>query len=405
MLTTDALEQAQLENRVLSRIIEVLFSDGDLEEVLVATTDLILEATGADVCFLHRLDDRREKLVLSAASEPYRDAVGKVQLKLGEGVAGWVAQNRKSVVIPDNKFGDPRYKYIPELGGARYRSMVSVPLISPVGSLVGVVNIHTEQERDFQDREVAFLEHVGSMVAAAVEHATLFQELAIKEQACQRVVERTVEAQEDERRRVATEIHDGVTQHLISIYYRLNACESQLDRDTGRAREELAVARELIDAALDEARSAIYDLRPSTLDDLGLVPALEQLASRTLGSEISVAIAADLHEPLPGHLETALYRIAQEALNNVRKHSEAGRVEVTVETEDDGFVLLRVIDDGRGFDLEGYRRARPDASFGLMGMSERVDLVAGELRIESAVGKGTRIEVHVPVVRPDRGGA
>ena len=323
MLTTEALEQAQLENRVLSRIIEVLFSNGDLEEVPGGDHRPDPQATSADVCFLHRLNDRRDKIVLSAASEPYREAVGKVELKLGEGVAGWVAQHRESVVIPDNKFGDARYKYIPELGGARYRSMVSVPLISPVGSLIGVVNVHTEQQRDFQEREVAFLEHVGSMVAAAIEHATLFQELAIKEQACQRVVERTVEAQEDERRRVATEIHDGVTQQLISIYYRLNACESQLDRDTGRAREELAVARELIDAALDEARNAIYDLRPSTLDDLGLVPALEQLASRTLGPEISVAIAADLQEPLPGHLETALYRIAQEALNNVRKHSEA----------------------------------------------------------------------------------
>src|SRR6202022_4797640 len=135
-----------------------------------------------------------------------------------------------------------------------------VPPVSPVGSLLGVVNVHTEQQRDFRDREVAFLEHVGSMVAAAIEHATLFQELAIKEQACQRVVERTVEAQEDERRRVATEIHDGVTQHLISIYYRMNACERFLDLAPRAAREELNQAKNLIDTALDEARAAIYDL-------------------------------------------------------------------------------------------------------------------------------------------------
>jgi signal transduction histidine kinase len=392
----EALDRADAEKRMLMRIIEVVSSSTDLEHVLNATIGLVLEAIDADACFVHLLKEGEERLTLRAASEPYGGAVGNVTLHLGEGVAGWVAEHRESVVIVSDKWSDPRYKYIPELGGDRYTSLASVPLISPAERLIGVVNVHTEHQRVFTGDEISFLEHVCSLVSAAIEHAELFESLAVKERQLQGFVARTVQAQEDERRRVATEIHDGVTQQLISIWYRLNACERSMPEDSAAARAELDAAKELVDEALDEARAAIYDLRPATLDDLGLVPALQALASRLFDSDVSVAIDTDIREGLPSHLETALYRIAQESLNNIRKHASASNVTVAIRHSPSG-VFMEIQDDGSGFDLEAYRAARPETSFGLTGMAERVDLLGGHLQVHSRPSEGTIVEIHVPM--------
>jgi len=212
------------------------------------------------------------------------------------------------------------------------------------------------------------------------------------------MVKRTVAAQEEERRRVATEIHDGVTQQLISIWYRVQACERLLERDLPAARGELEEAKSLIGEALNEARSAIYDLRPATLDDLGLVPAIEALTRRTFGPEVEVNVATDIPPHLPMHLETALYRICQELLNNVRKHAGAGRVEINLESGRDQIRMI-VIDDGRGFDVGAYRNLRPETSFGLAGVTERVEMVGGRLDLTSEEGKGTRAEIRIPFER------
>jgi signal transduction histidine kinase len=396
---SEALRLAQEENRALNRIIEVFSSGVDLDRVLSAAVNLVLETTGVDACFLHLYEpEDGGRLVLREASEPYRDVIGTVQLALGEGVSGWVAVHREPVVIAHNKWADARYKYIPALGGDRYTSMLSIPLISPADRLIGVVNLHTEQHRAFSPRDIDLLSHVASLLAAAIEHASLFRELEVKEEALQQMVKRTVAAQEEERRRVATEIHDGVTQQLISIWYRVQACERLLERDLPAARGELEVAKSLIGEALNEARSAIYDLRPATLDDLGLVPAIEALTRRTFGPEVEVNIATDIPPHLPTHLETALYRICQELLNNVRKHAGATRVEVNLTSNPDHIRMI-VIDDGKGFDVGAYRSLRPETSFGLAGVTERVDMVGGRLDISSEVGRGTRAEVRIPLER------
>ncbi|HVM34778.1 MAG TPA: GAF domain-containing sensor histidine kinase [Actinomycetota bacterium] len=393
------LTRAQAENKVLNRIIEVVFSSTDLDRLLSLAADLILEAVSGDACFVYLFDDERERLVLKGATEPSREMVDRVDLALGEGITGWVAEHKEPAIVRGDTSEDRRVKHIPELGLERYTSLISVPLVSPTDRLTGVVNVHTVGPREFEAEDVAFLEHVASLAGAAIEHGRLIRELGAKERALQDIIARTIQAQEDERRRVATEIHDGVTQQLISIWYRLNACERFLGTNDELAAEELESAKGLVDEALDEARTAIYQLRPSTLDDLGLVPALEALASRTLGGEYDVSIAADLPQGLPSHLETALYRIAQEALNNIRKHAGPCRVELTLESSSANQLVMRVADEGLGFDLASYRRARPETAFGLLGMAERVDLIGGRFSMKSAPATGTSIEVTLPLER------
>lgn len=403
-----ALERATDENRVLRRLIEVVYSRLETERVLQATVDLVIEATRADACFVHFYEEERNRLVLRAASDPYKEAVGRVTLELGEGVSGWVALHREPAVIPENKWDDPRYKYIPALGGELYTSMLSVPLVSTGGRLVGVVNVHTERRRVFSESDVSFLSHVASLVAVAIEHAELFRRLGEKEADLQAMVAKTIQAQEEERRRVAAEIHDGVTQQLISIWYRVHACDRLVGNDPDGASDELEAAKTLIDEALAEARVAIYDLRPATLDDLGLGPSLEALVGRTFehggeGEDVETDIRTRIEVPVPQHLEIALYRIAQEALANVRKHAGARRVTVELRSDTEG-IHMCIEDDGRGFDLEAYRRHRPETAYGLAGIGERVALFGGELRIDTGEERGTRIELSVPPERVEAAG-
>lgn len=389
--------QAEAESRLLHRVIETISSSLDLDVVLRQTIDLIIAATRGDACFLHLWDPERELLHLRAASEEFQDVVGTVELRLGEGVAGWVAQNREVVILPEGKMRDPRYKYIPELRGEEFTSLLSVPLVSRSGSLVGVFNVHARERRDFSDRDVEFLRSTSSLVAGAIEHANLYRSLEEKEAALEDLVRRTIEVQEEERRRLATEIHDGVTQQLVSVWYRLQAGLRHLPADLERVQLEMSKAQELVDTALEEARIAIYDLRPTTLDDLGLGPSIRALVPRSLGEEIEMEVAVDDRIALPPHHEVALYRIAQEALTNVRKHAGASWVQVELWREN-AEVVMRVSDDGKGFDAEAQRDHRSETSFGLLGMSERASLLGGRLAVESAPGGGTTLEARVPAV-------
>ncbi|HEX9696173.1 MAG TPA: sensor histidine kinase [Actinomycetota bacterium] len=218
-----------------------------------------------------------------------------------------------------------------------------------------------------------------------------------KEEALTALVHQTIKVQEEERRRVATEIHDGVTQQLVSIWFRVHACQRLLERgETQSAIDELGTMKQAIDETLAETRNAIYNLRPATLDDLGLVPALHEFASRFQSETgIQCSIEAPGEQRFPPHLETALYRIAQEALANVRKHANAANAGVLLHTSAES-VTLTVADDGHGFDVDAYMHHRPATSFGLAGMRERVELVGGRLTVRSAPGHGTQIRVTVP---------
>ncbi|MDP3984396.1 MAG: GAF domain-containing protein, partial [Acidimicrobiia bacterium] len=203
-------------SRLLPAVIEVLARSSDPRMVLPSVIGLIQEATGADACFLHRWDPDHRRLELVAANDRYGHMVGRVRLAEGEGIAGWVARHRRPVVIERDKKADPRYKYIPELGGDLYTSMVSVPVTSGRGGLIGVLNLHTIEEVHFGPTELEFISATAALVGTSMDNADLISQLHHKELELEALVGSTLEAQEAERRRVAREIHDGVTQLLVA---------------------------------------------------------------------------------------------------------------------------------------------------------------------------------------------
>ena len=391
---------AEREAQLLSRVVETISAGLDLDRILQGVAQLVTETTETDVCFVHLLDERGRKLQLRGATPPFDTMVGSVELAVGEGVAGWVADHGQPAVIVDNKTADPRYRYIPALRGEEFTSMLSVPVVTPMGHLVGVLNVHTRLRREFTAADVELLRTVAGLVAGAIENARLHRRLAEREEALERFAERMVEWQEHERRRMAGEIHDGISQRIVSLFFHLSAAADAIPGSPQVAAEQVARAQELAGAALDETRSAIAGLRPPVLDDLGLAASLESLGHGF--PMLDMQVDADTLS-MAEHAETAVYRTAQEALQNAAKHADARTIRVRLYRQKDQAVL-EVTDDGTGFDVAaattgvttgGVTTGGP-TGFGLSGMRERAELLGGRLELTTSPGRGTTVRLSIP---------
>jgi two-component system sensor histidine kinase UhpB len=211
--------------------------------------------------------------------------------------------------------------------------------------------------------------------------------------------ERALNAQEEERKRIARGLHDGVGQDLSMLIINLERMEGAAPADTPDLKRRRAAARQSATRILEELRQVVYGLRPTMLDDLGLGSAIRWYARTSLeGAGIRVEFA-DFDETmrLASELETTLFRIAQEAINNIVHHAGATSVVIRLGREND-HLGLHVKDDGRGFDVEKIKgQAVTRRRFGLLGIQERAELVGGEVTLDSAPGQGTTLHVRVPL--------
>lgn len=387
---------ADRELALLRELIQAASKGPGVEPLAAAAARMITAATASDVCFVHVLDDTDRSLTLAGATPPFDSQIGKIRLPLGQGISGWVASHREPVVITQDKESDPRYMPFQSLRGSDFTSMVSVPMETDPGGLVGVLNVHTVERRVFTERDVELLVVIGRLIAGAMHQARLHRQLVARERAHENFVEQVIEAQELERRRLAGDIHDGISQRLVTLSYRLDAATRADDAAT--VAEQLGKARELVELTLQEARAAISGLRPPVLDDLGLAGGLASLAR----SIPQIGIDVDLAETrLPDHIELALYRIAQECLQNVVKHANArsARLTFAVEAGDSGDVArLDIIDDGVGFDTFEHPLGGDEmGGYGLLSMAERAEIVGGRLHIRSRPGAGTAVTATIPL--------
>jgi signal transduction histidine kinase len=387
------------ENALLLGIIEAVSNGPEVEPMAAAVARLITDATTTDVCFVHVLDDTERSLTLAGATPPFDRQVGRIRLPFGSGVTGWVASHHEPAVIVEHKESDPRYLPIPALRGTEFTSMASVPMATEPAGLVGVLNVHTVARRVFTDRDLRLLLVIGRLVAGALHQARMHRQLAARERAHERFTEQVIAAQETERRRLAADIHDGISQRLVSLSYHLDAVGQVLRDAPADAAEQLTLARELVDLTLDEARVAIAGLRPPVLDDLGLAGGLASLARTAPQLEVSLDLA---DQRLPEHVEIALYRIAQECLQNIAKHAHASTAWVRFAVQG-CTARLEVTDDGVGFevgaDIDTGTDAVADTSsgYGMRSMAERAELVGGELTVISQPGAGTTIVATVSI--------
>jgi signal transduction histidine kinase len=368
----------------LNEIGDALASELELEPLLGLVGRRLRSLVQARLVLIALPDQGNpDALRVAAADGEGSDAYGLVgtELALGTSKTGRVMQRGRSERV-DSVLDDPE---IDQQAARRIgaRSALYVPLVVE-SRPIGVVVVHDKlgPSPAFNDEDVRLTESLAVRAATAVE---------LSQRVSRDAVRRVVEAQENERARLARELHDETGQALTSIILGLKNLDDRVEGDDGRA--AVAELRELVVSTLHDVRRLAVELRPAALDDFGLEPAIERLLDTVREqSGLTIDLQSELGEArLPTDTETTLYRIVQEALTNVVKHAEAGRVTVLM-TYSDAVVRLVVQDDGRGFDTDRIR----DGGVGLLGMRERVALVGGRLTVESTEGAGTMLSVEVP---------
>ncbi|AIS52739.1 signal transduction histidine-protein kinase/phosphatase DegS [Thermoanaerobacter kivui] len=202
-----------------------------------------------------------------------------------------------------------------------------------------------------------------------------------------------IEAQEEERKRIAREIHDGPAQAMANVLLKSELCEKLIAKDIEQAKIELKNLKDIVQQSLKEVRKIIYDLRPSALDDLGLIPALSRYIknfSEETGIFVDFTVLSD-YKRLSPEIEITCFRVVQEALTNIKKHSKAEHASIKFEFGM-RFISIIIKDDGIGFDKENVEQG-----YGLMGMKERVEILNGKFEISSFKNKGTQIYISIPI--------
>lgn len=235
-----------------------------------------------------------------------------------------------------------------------------------------------------------------SQLAATLD--SLVRELNERNLELRALSEQSINAMEEERKQIALSLHDDTGQSLSMMIINLERLEGQLPNDQANVREKLAETRRLAQDALANLRKIVYGLRPTILDDLGLLPAIRWYARTNLedaGIVVNVRGNGEI-DALPPQVNSTLFRIAQEAINNILRHADAKSTEITLFKEGD-CVLLEVVDDGQGFEPGEVRLlALESHHFGILGMQERAELVGGRIELFSKPDSGTRVLIRVP---------
>jgi signal transduction histidine kinase len=317
------------------------------------------------------------QFITSGMSEELIRAIGPLPRR--HGLLAAMLQEKTSYRTPDIR-KDPRFEFWPP-PHPRMKSFLGVPVVSK-GRVIAAFYLTDKLGADeFNDEDQQIIEMLAAHAAIAIENARLFErsrELSVVE----------------ERNRVARELHDSVSQTLFSISLVADAAATLIDRDPAQAKAKVEGLRDMARAAMEEMRSLIFELRPAELDADGLAPTLRkhiEVLRRVYQIPIEFR-EKDWVRPAAG-IERGIYRIAQEALSNALKHSQAHKIDVELRV-DDGRVSLVIEDNGKGFDpADGQIRS---TKLGITSMEERAHALGGELRIDSG-GGGTRIELEAPV--------
>lgn len=215
---------------------------------------------------------------------------------------------------------------------------------------------------------------------------------------------KVIKAQENERQRVARDIHDGPAQSLANVILKTQLSEKMLNIDKDKAMNELKELKVIVRESLKDIRKIIYDLRPMSLDDLGLIPTIQrygEVFSRETGIDVNVSLL-DIESELNSYIQISVFRIIQESLNNIKKHSGATKVSIVIELTNEKLNLI-IKDNGKGFDTNTLKIYNDDidGGYGLMGMEERAKLLDGILKIKSSPGQGSKIVLMIPTNRKD----
>jgi signal transduction histidine kinase len=386
-LYQERTQQLQVERAVI-KVTEEVTSELELDRVLPKVMEIAVDLAKADGGVVALLDEERNVIRYPYVHQ-LPPELADVTVSKGEGLSGQVMITGEPMVI-DNYATYP--KAVPAFVDAGLASVAALPIVSGE-RIFGVLSVLSiDEAKAFSRREVAILTAIGRQAGIAIENAYLYENMRF-------YARQITQAQENERRRIARELHDDTIQSLVALSRQLEALATSGYSLTEGCSERIGELQQATGEVIKRVRRFSQDLRPSILDDLGLLPTLEELTA-DLNRQDSLHAefrARGEERRLSSEMELTLFRIAQEALNNVRKHAEATHVVTTMELSD-SVVTLTVEDNGKGF-IPPTLTDHPTAAgkLGLIGMHERARLLGGSLSVDSMPGEGTKVVVSVPV--------
>ncbi len=276
-------------------------------------------------------------------------------------------------------------------------------LLCPIksrGKLIGILALGRKRSNSLYSQEdIELIMGLASQAGIMIENARMFDSLKKQQLQMEQLLAKAIRAQEEERQRISVDLHDGVAQWLAGASYRAQTVDALLsESDSSEARDELATMESTIDKSLKELRRVLTGLRPPALDELGLSHALRQSLEdlKTDGVDCQYS-EAGTPVRLPSSTEIAIYRVVQEAFNNIRKHADATKVNLRLHFQADE-LLVEVRDNGRGFDLsQTLDSAISVGHMGLLGMKQRAETLGGDIKIKTGEGTGTTIILRFPI--------
>ncbi|MEK7353436.1 MAG: GAF domain-containing protein, partial [Chloroflexota bacterium] len=403
-IMTRELDKAQ--NELLSRNQELLALNSlaatvsqslDLEEILAKATQKVLAVTNSEAGCVFLSDARKKELKLvsyTGSSNLFRC------LQSRSGTANCACHQvlnfGHALLVNDVSQCPMLAKEATTRESTPY--FVSVPLKSK-DKVLGVMNVTCSAERCFTERDFELMHSIGYHVGLAVENSMLYQETRQKEELRGQLLSTIINAQEEERKRISRELHDGCAQTLTGLIMSIESAENMASYKPSAVTEKLASTRLIATRVLEDMRKLMRGLRSTDLDELGLVAAIHSNAKTNLeAADIQLDFEAQgFNHSLHPSIETTLFRIVQEAVHNVIKHAGARLVTIRMRMEDSK-IAATIADDGRGFDAATFFTPGTRVqSLGLIGMQERASLLGGSLSITSTPGQGTLIVVEIPI--------
>lgn len=375
---------------ILAQVGRSLLDSIDLDDQLALTLRLAVSALGADRGSIMMSSPDDDSLEVAAA-EGLPDEAMASAVPAGEGIAGWVASHRQPVVLHGD-VADPRFTgNDPSIG-----SSLSLPLLIQ-DTLLGVLNIVRRSGVRFTERDLRLAASLADMTSIAIDKARLHTALKQREERVSELLAEAIGAQEKERKRIAADIHDGFLQDLSALFLKAENIRMLLRRgEHEMADREVEGLQEMMRQEVHALRDYIFEVRPPSLDEVGLIPTVEAMLERTRSEKgLQVELHTEEIERLPEPIETVLYRTAQEALRNVVKHADATKVSVTIRLQDSA-VTMSIVDDGKGIDPDMVD-SRSRKHFGIATMKERVEMAGGAFLIHRRPSGGTQIDALIPL--------
>ena len=409
-LRRDVTAERELETQILRRHHQLLALSHisravsglqDLETVLRIALDNVLEIVNGTIGGILLLDKKTKTLYYRVQHGLSARFAEETRVPLGEGIAGRVAQTGQPMLLEDIS-KDERAVQPYLISAEGLKGFISIPL-KVKGEVVGVMNIASHKAGRFGADDMSLLDSIGDYLGTAIEQASLSERLTSAGERYQRLLQHTLTAQEEERKRISRELHDETSQALTSLTLSLQALIQMAEMKGIKDAEFTGILEKVHSYAVhagNEIVKLMKELRPTLLDELGLPAAIHRYAKDTLqtqGIDISTEfIGTD--ERFPSQVEVTLFRITQGVIGNILEHSGAKNASIKLEC-DDTECVLRIEDDGKGFNVDKLTQVEPSGrGAGLFTMKERVRLVGGTCHIESRPGHGTKIVAKIPLL-------